>query len=34
MSTLRLGSKNGTPIVEYRAIDGHPVPYMLTSSPA
>lgn len=29
-STLRLESVNGSPVVEYRAIDGHPVPFKVT----
>lgn len=29
-NTLRLESVNGCPVVEYRVIDGHPVPYMVT----
>jgi hypothetical protein len=28
--TLQLESINGCPVVEYRDIDGHPVPYMVT----
>lgn len=30
MSVLTIPSVNGSPIVEYRDIDGHPVPYMVT----
>lgn len=30
MSTFRLDSVNGSRCVEYRAVDGHPVPYQVT----
>lgn len=30
MSNLRMESINGGPVIEYRALDGHPVPYKVT----